>query len=470
MAPSNPGTAGAGRPEHPDRTMTPSPYGATTTPSLGTMISPSDATMIAVWRAAAERGPAALALFPGPDGEPVVGWANQPMLDLLGVDHHDLLDHPLVLGNESSWQAVAESLLPREQGGQDAGVLRRLDETTTDVLVDVVPLPVQDGHGPPWHRRWLVMLHPRQDAETAAGVALAAAEQRLRALAEQAPVGIFVSEAGIRLGFVNQRFADLLGADLHRLLGTTWMQVIHRDDRAVLLEGLQKVLDGSPVDLTLRLVTGDESHRWLRFRFAPTLTAERAAGFIGTAEDVTERRAREERLAYQATHDPLTGLVNRRRLLDVLKELLHGRRNHDKDFALLFLDVDGFKEINDRYGHEAGDRVLIEVARRMQRSAREYDVLSRISGDEFVVVLRYVLEEEEAEGAAQRHLRALETPFTIAGQDLTLTASMGIAMPGAAETPEDYLRVADRMMYAAKSTGRGMYRITSVPPLAGGPA
>ncbi|MDQ1294421.1 MAG: sensor diguanylate cyclase [Actinomycetota bacterium] len=398
----------------------------------------------------------------------MVGWVNQPMLDLLGSDLRDLLDQPLIVGSDSSWQSVVNSLILREQGGQDAGVLRRLDETSMDVLVDVVPLPAQDDSRPEDHRRWLVMLHPRQDAQTTAGVALAAAEQRLRAVAEQAPVGIFVSEAGIRLGFVNQRFADLLGADLHRLLGTTWMQVIHREDRAALLESLQKVLEGTSVDLTVRLVTGDEDHRWLRFRFAPTLTAERAAGFIGTAEDVTERRAKEERLAYQATHDPLTGLVNRRRLLDVLKGLMAGRRDHDRDFALLFLDIDGFKEINDRYGHEAGDRVLIEVARRLQRAAREYDVLARISGDEFVVVLRYVLEEEEAENTAQRHLRALEAPFVVAGQNLTLTASMGIAMPGAAESPEDYLRVADRLMYAAKATGRGMYKIASPPPTAGG--
>jgi diguanylate cyclase (GGDEF)-like protein/PAS domain S-box-containing protein len=439
---SNPGPAGAGKPAHPDRAM------------------------IEVWRAVAERGPAALALFPGREGELLVGWANQPMLDLLGSDLQDLLDQPLIVGSDTSWQSVVNTLALREQGGQDVGVLRRLDETSRDVLVDVVPLPAHEDDRPAGHRRWLVMLHPRQDAQTTTEVALAAAEQRLRALAEQAPVGIFVSEAGIRLGFVNQRFADLLGTDLHRLLGITWMQVIHRDDRTALLESLQKVLEGSPVDLTVRLVTGDENHRWLRFRFVPTLTAERAAGFIGTAEDVTERRAREERLAYQATHDPLTGLVNRRRLLDVLKDLMSGRRNHDRDFALLFLDIDGFKGINDRYGHEAGDRVLIEVARRLQRAAREYDVLARISGDEFVVVLRYVL-EEEAENTAQRHLRALEMPFVVAGQNLTLTASMGIAMPGAAESPEDYLRVADRLMYAAKATGRGMYKIASPPPTVG---
>jgi diguanylate cyclase (GGDEF)-like protein len=200
---------------------------------------------------------------------------------------------------------------------------------------------------------------------------------------------------------------------------------------------------------------------------SPITTPARAAGFIGTAEDVTERRAWEERITYQAQHDPLTGLLNRRRLIEVLQDLLTSKTPSARCFAVIFMDLDGFKSVNDTYGHEAGDQVLIEVARRMQRTSRGADILARVAGDEFVIILNNIITVADAEAAARRHLLSLAEPYQIARHQVTISASIGLALPAIFDTPETILRAADQVMYDAKAAGRGDYRLA---PSAGSPA
>lgn len=329
-----------------------------------------------------------------------------------------------------------------------------------------VPLPGTVGELPPTPEPpcWLLVVEPASDAVAEAEAALTVAEHRFAALASCAPVGIFASEAGLRLGYVNDHFVKLTGVDAPRLLGNAWLDLVHRDDLPAVYTAVQTVLGGTPVELAVRLSGLGGVQRWLQLRLAPTTTPARAAGFIGTAEDVTARRSWEEHLTYQAHHDPLTGLVNRRRLLEVLTDQLSGRRGRDREFAVLFLDLDGFKEVNDLHGHAAGDRALIEVARRMMKVARESDVIARISGDEFVVVLRNIANEGEAEAAARRHLAALADPVRIGPAEVRLSASIGVAMPAGFDTPDSLLRAADRVMYEAKAAGQGLYRLAPVGP------
>jgi diguanylate cyclase (GGDEF)-like protein/PAS domain S-box-containing protein len=259
---------------------------------------------------------------------------------------------------------------------------------------------------------------------------------------------------------VNDHFVRLVGGDSSALLGNGWLELIHHEDLPSVYSAVRTVLGGAPVDLAVRLTRAGSAPRWLYLRLAPTTTPARAAGFIGTAEDVTERRSWEEHLSYLAHHDSLTGLVNRRRLLDVLTEQLAGHRVLDREFAVLFLDLDGFKSINDSLGHAAGDRALIEVARRLQRVARDSDVIARVSGDEFVVVLRSITSQKEAEAAARRHLDALAEPVRIGTAEVRLSASIGVALPGGVDTPDTLLRAADQLMYEAKAAGQGLYRLS----------
>jgi diguanylate cyclase (GGDEF)-like protein len=426
-------------------------------------------------------------------------WANRSLAELLGVPVEELLGLELAdlsaQRSPADWTQIGTSLL-QGTGGERSGSLHRVDDTTVTVQVCATragaapTAPEGGGRDPEPADGWLVTLRPVLDGPDELQAALRQAEHRFSALAGPAPVGIFVSEVGLRLGYANQCFGQLLGMGPHRILGTGWLDAVHPDDLGGFRSTLEAVLGGAAAEISLRVAlpassrlpgsgrpddplpavddTSGHAWRWLHLRLAPTTTPSRAAGFIGTAEDVTERRAWEERITYQAHHDALTGLVNRRRLVEVLQHLLESRRVRDREFAVLFLDLDRFKQVNDTFGHDAGDRVLIEVARRLQRTAREFDLLARVAGDEFVVVLRSVSQMAEAEAAARRHLAALAEPFVLGRQDVPLSASVGVALPASYDTPESLLRAADRVMYDAKASGAGGYRLAAVGPPAGG--
>jgi len=299
------------------------------------------------------------------------------------------------------------------------------------------------------------------DEVTAAAEAQAEAEHRFRALAECAPVGIVLSEAGLRLGFVNDTFVELTGFDRDRLDGTAWLDVVHHDDLPDLQQALSQVLAGASSELTVRLMVTDGSPRLMQFKFAPVITARRAAGFIGIVEDITARRAWENQLTYQATHDALTGLANRRKLIETLTDLLEGGgRNADRDFAVLFCDLDGFKQVNDTLGHDIGDAVLIEVGRRLTAASREHDLVCRVAGDEFVVILQRIRGQAQGQAAAARYLESLNVTVDIAGRVIPVSASVGLALPKAGDTAASLLRAADEGMYLAKTTHKGTLRVS----------
>ena len=301
---------------------------------------------------------------------------------------------------------------------------------------------------------------PVVDEIAAAAEAQAEAEHRFRALAECAPVGIVLSEAGLRLGFVNDRFVELTGFDRDHLDGNAWLDVVHTEDLPDLQDALSQVLSGSSSELTVRLMPCNGSSRLMLFKFAPVITPRRAAGFIGIVEDITARRAWENQLTYQATHDPLTGLANRRKLVETLADLLDGGRSVDRQFAVLFCDLDGFKQVNDTMGHDVGDAVLIEVGRRLSATSREHDLVCRVAGDEFVVILQRIRDKGQGLAAARRYLDGLTVPVDLAGHSIPISASVGLALPRSGDTPASLLRAADQGMYLAKTTCKGTLQVS----------
>jgi diguanylate cyclase (GGDEF)-like protein/PAS domain S-box-containing protein len=411
--------------------------------------------------AAAEAGTAQVAVVLSSSGTPEVRWANAAALTLLALEPDEVLGHPVealgraIPGERPEWTTVvAEALAsPAELGSPQ---WRGAMISTAYCAVS----PVQVRITPAKNLGWIIGLRPVIDAEQQAEEARRESEHRFSALAEHAPVGIILSEAGVRLGYVNNRFAEITGKDHATLLSTHWLDCVHSEDLSSLLEGLDEVLDGYPVEVTVRLNPIADSQRWVQFRLSPVTTPRRAAGFIATVEDITARRAWEAQLAYQAGHDALTGLVNRRRLTETLDQVLTSRRRRDRDAAVLFCDLDEFKQINDTLGHDAGDRVLIEVGRRLTAAARDHDVVARIAGDEFVVLIREVNDLADAEAAAARQLTALEGPIRVAGEAIQITSSIGLALAGDFDTASGLLQAADRGMYEAKRSGRGLYRVT----------
>ena len=173
--------------------------------------------------------------------------------------------------------------------------------------------------------------------------------------------------------------------------------------------------------------------------------------FVGMLEDITNRYRAEEAVRHQAMHDPLTGLGNRQLLMDQLKRDLAVAQRHHQNLGVLFVDLDGFKAVNDGYGHALGDQVLEQVAERFRTAIRQSDLLARLGGDEFVVLVPQAGSREELATLARKLVTAAEQPFTQLNLPITLSASVGIArFPEDGDTADALLRAADQAMYAAK--------------------
>jgi diguanylate cyclase (GGDEF)-like protein len=176
---------------------------------------------------------------------------------------------------------------------------------------------------------------------------------------------------------------------------------------------------------------------------------------------LSDREVREQRLRHESVHDPLTGLPNRTLFMRRLADATHrARRGHDGLFAVLFLDVDGFKLVNDSMGHHVGDEMLVSIARRLEGCVRGGDIVARLGGDEFAILLERIVDVRDAAMVAERVQEALQQPLSIGGYEHATSASIGVALStGASEQPEYVLRSADIAMYRAKNSGRGRYEM-----------
>lgn len=247
-----------------------------------------------------------------------------------------------------------------------------------------------------------------------------------------------------------------------------WLACIHPDDQDAVLTYFiecQKEPD-SDHRIEFRLRTGDSEERWIACRaIAMKDDANRVVSLFGTHLDITDRKRNEKRIREEALHDPLTGLPNRALLTEYSNHLLSAARRGHGTCALLFVDLDRFKPINDTYGHDAGDAVLIEVARRLRTCTRQEDVVARLGGDEFAILLAHTHTGHNQENAIAQHLiDAVEKPIAFGREELHISPSIGMAYyPEQASDIESLLQKADTAMYQAKQTCVGGYRTFSEP-------
>ena len=255
----------------------------------------------------------------------------------------------------------------------------------------------------------------------------------------------------------NPAMSELTGLSYKKLVGTSIFDHLADVDGA--REGLGQVLkQGYVRDLPLEVRRVGGRATPVVFNAAAFRDASgKPEGFLASARDVTERVALERRLEHQALHDPLTGLPNRALFLDRLGHALERSARSGKASAVLFLDLDNFKYINDSLGHEAGDRLLVEVGRRLPRRLRAGDTAARLGGDEFVVLLEEIEDEEAARTVALRVAETLQAPFLLARQEIVVTASLGLSVGVPGDEPEDLLHSADIAMYAAKREGKNKH-------------
>ena len=182
--------------------------------------------------------------------------------------------------------------------------------------------------------------------------------------------------------------------------------------------------------------------------------------YIGISSDISLLKEHEMQLEHIAHHDPLTGLPNRLLLSDRMRQGIAQAKRHNRLFAVCYLDLDGFKSINDKLGHNAGDAVLIEVGKRIVQTIRETDTVARLGGDEFVILLSGLADKEEWMSMLDRLLTAIPAPIDIGGERCSVGASIGVSIfPHNSSDAETLLRQADQAMYAAKQSGKNRYRL-----------
>jgi diguanylate cyclase (GGDEF)-like protein/PAS domain S-box-containing protein len=254
----------------------------------------------------------------------------------------------------------------------------------------------------------------------------------------------------------------LVGTPADQLLGSNYLDLVEPDDRdhlAALLSGLAASA-GRTATAQYQVRQTDGGVRHVE-SIASNLIADPAIrGLVLNSRDVTERKALEDELAHQAFHDSLTGLSNRAVFREMVEHALTRSGRNGQRLAVLILDLDGFKTVNDSQGHDVGDQLLIEVGARLKACARASDAVARLGGDEFAVLLEDGVDDAHAKGTAKRLLNELLSPFEIGGRELFIGASVGIAFNTEEDTqPEALIRNADTAMYAAKATGKGRYEV-----------
>ncbi len=208
-----------------------------------------------------------------------------------------------------------------------------------------------------------------------------------------------------------------------------------------------------------RMLHEDGTYRWVLTRgLAVRDDQGKAVRMAGSQSDITQRKAAEDRLQHDAFHDSLTDLPNRALLMDRLSQAVaRTRRRTDSRFAVIFLDIDGFKFVNDSLGHNMGDQLLIAISRRLEACIRDADTVARLGGDEFIVLMQDVASTEDVLSLANRIFECMQTPFLLDEHELVMTASIGIALSGAnVESAEEVVRNADIAMYQAKSRGKAV--------------
>ncbi len=288
-------------------------------------------------------------------------------------------------------------------------------------------------------------------------------EQRYASLAAAAPVGIFRTDAQGNCLYVNERWCQMTGLTPEEAAEIGWIKGLHPDDRTkVVTEWYYAVREHRPFQLEYRFQQPDGTVTWV---FGQAVVESEKVGeitgYVGTITDISDRKYAEEQLLYNALHDALTNLPNRNLLLKRL-ELAINRTQRMKNyhFAVLFLDMDRFKIINDSLGHLAGDQLLTMIAQKLKSKIRAMDLAARLGGDEFVILLEHLGGIEEAIGVAERILTEFKAPLMLNGYEVFITASIGIVLGKENyRQASDLLRDSDIAMYQAKAQGKSCYKI-----------
>ena len=316
---------------------------------------------------------------------------------------------------------------------------------------------VRDDDGTP--RFWQGILQDTTD-EVIAEQRLAESEQRYRSLFDHNPDAVYSFDLEGVLLSLNVALEEMSGYTRDEVIGTSFTRYIAPDDVERVVQHFRAAAQGSPQNYECGILHEDGSLIDVHVTNLPIVVGGEIVGVYGIAKDIRDRKALEDQLRHQAFHDPLTGLPNRLLFMDRLRHAVKGLKRSSRSIAVLFVDFDNFKLVNDSFGHEVGDQALTEVAQIIQGCIRPGDTASRLGGDEYTVLLVDVAGTDEAVAVAKRLMRCFDSPIHVAGHELALAPSIGIVVSSSFEDdPGALLRFADLAMYQAKSSGRSRYEI-----------
>jgi diguanylate cyclase (GGDEF)-like protein/PAS domain S-box-containing protein len=394
--------------------------------------------------------------FINPTGAKMTGWeANE----LIGKSQHAILHHTRPDG----------SPYPREEcpiyaAFKDGKVHHVNDEVFwrkdgSNFPVEYTSTPIREDEKLVGAVVIFKDITKRKEAEEA----LRESHNFLNAIIEGAPDFIFAKDLDGRHTMVNNAHAKALGKSVKDILGKTNVDLFPSDiARCFDLEDREVLTSGKTHSYENPMGIDGSTRTLLTTKYLHFDSEDNPAGVLAISHDITERKRAEEQIKHLANHDELTGLPTLRLGKDRLSSVIALARRNKTSAAVLYLDLDGFKKVNDSLGHKAGDQVLIEVAKRLTQGVRETDTVVRLGGDEFNIVLAQATEETNYVKVAEKIIKTLIRPIKIDDQEVNISASIGIALyPKHGETPEALINKADKAMYVVKRKGKNNYAMAN---------
>ncbi|MEO7720027.1 MAG: EAL domain-containing protein [Capsulimonas sp.] len=300
---------------------------------------------------------------------------------------------------------------------------------------------------------------PSSGSSDEAELALRISERQYRQIVDTTQEGVWLRDAEARTVFVNRRLCEMLGYTADEMMGRPVTDFMDADARAEAERRFLQRKKGERQQHDVRYLHKDGSDVWAIVSASPMYDDDGVfIGGLGMITDITERKRHEELIRWQAYHDPLTDLPNRKLFEDRLHQLLVMAERHLHPVAVMFIDLDGFKQVNDTLGHDYGDHLLKVVAERISGCLRGEDTVARMGGDEFAVLLPGIEHPDAIAIVAQKLLEALAQPIDLAGQEVSVSGSIGVSLhPNDGDDVQSLLKHADVAMYRAKEQGGNRY-------------
>ncbi|MEA2570842.1 MAG: hypothetical protein QOI24_2843 [Acidobacteriota bacterium] len=395
------------------------------------------------------------------DADGIMRFVNDRFCEMTGYSREELV------GQKTSWLVATdedrELLLSkaalRRQGISDQYEvrIRRRDDSVVWMEIGGAPLIDADGKV-----IGTIGVHNDITERRLSEAALRDSESRYRLMAENSTDVISRSDANGKVLYASDATRQLLGYEPSEVVGRSIYSFVIDEDRDEVSRASRALADGTTRSFAYHAIRKDGSNVWFETTSRAILDPEsgEVTEIVSVSRDISERRRAEEQIEYQAYHDALTGLPNRLLFRDRLTVALAHAKRLKQPVAVMFLDLDGFKLVNDTLGHSLGDELLKAIASRLRAVLREEDSIARMGGDEFTVLLGDLTRPDDAAKIAQKLLDTIAQPIRVEGHELFVTTSIGIALfPNDGETAEALLKNADHAMYRAKDVGRNSYQL-----------